>query len=136
MLHRHRQWLGFAPIIFVLVLMIAHNGYGRWRQMQRDRLRLAAWGENRPDGGSESRGPYGMTPLMIAAEAGNTLLVQQLLRQGASLHAMDSLGNIPLAWGAESGNVQVAGLLLGKGINVNAGAGQNGPPLLWAALSG
>lgn len=46
--------------------------------------------------GLEHRSMFGMTPLMMAADAGNLALVETLLERGARLDAVDSLGRFPV----------------------------------------
>jgi hypothetical protein len=46
--------------------------------------------------GLEHRNMFGMTPLMMAADAGNVSLVETLLERGARLDAGDSLGRMPV----------------------------------------
>ncbi len=46
--------------------------------------------------GLEHRSMFGMTPLMMAADAGNVALVETLLDRGARLDAVDSLGRMPV----------------------------------------
>jgi hypothetical protein len=46
--------------------------------------------------GLEHRSMFGLTPLMMATDAGNTALVETLLERGARLDAVDSLGRLPL----------------------------------------
>lgn len=46
--------------------------------------------------GLEHRSMLGMTPLMMAAEAGNMELVETLLERGARVDAVDSLGRMPV----------------------------------------
>ena len=46
--------------------------------------------------GLEHRSMFGLTPLMMAAEAGNVALVETLIERGARLDAVDSLGCMPV----------------------------------------
>ena len=46
--------------------------------------------------GLEHRSMFGMTPLMMAADAGNTSLVERLIERGARLDAVDALGRFPV----------------------------------------
>ncbi len=54
--------------------------------------------ENTEKYGLEYRSMYNLTPLMMAAFAGNAELVEALLRRGASCAARDHLGLMPLHW--------------------------------------
>lgn len=46
--------------------------------------------------GLEHRSMFGLTPLMMAADAGNIALVNTLIERGARLDAVDSLGRMPV----------------------------------------
>lgn len=46
--------------------------------------------------GVEHKSMFGLTPLMMAAEAGNLTLVELLLERGARLDAVDTLGRMPV----------------------------------------
>jgi len=46
--------------------------------------------------GLEHKSMQGMTPLMMAADAGNLALIESLLEQGARLDSTDSLGRMPI----------------------------------------
>jgi hypothetical protein len=46
--------------------------------------------------GLEHKSMLGMTPLMMAADAGNVKLVETLLDRGARIDAVDSLGRLPV----------------------------------------
>lgn len=75
------------------------------------------------------RGANGKTALMIAARAGATALVMELLERGADPNSVNANGGTPLMFAAISGNSLIVEELLGRGAKVNA-AGSNG----WNAL--
>ena len=57
-------------------------------------------------------GEEGRTPLSLAAERGNALIVDYLLTKGANPNSQDRQGRTPLAWAAEKGRFQETKLLL------------------------
>jgi len=58
---------------------------------------------------------YGNTPLHLAAEKGNLLVVEKLLDYGADMKAKNKSGDTPLHLAAEKGNLLIVNLLLENG---------------------
>ena len=61
-----------------------------------------------------------VTPLLLAATAGNAAIVDLLLKSGADANQANSLGTTPLMLAAASGRVDAAKTLLDHGANINA----------------
>ncbi|MCW7491441.1 ankyrin repeat domain-containing protein [Leptospira sp. 2 VSF19] len=57
--------------------------------------------------------------LFLAVEKGNLELVKELLAEGISINAKDSLGNSPLIKAADEEDLDMAKFLIEKGANVN-----------------
>ncbi len=85
--------------------------------------------ETEPIPDIDVRGANGKTALMIAARAGETDLVVELLERGANPNSTNVNGGTPLMFAAISGNDLIVKELLGRGAEVNA-MGSNG----WNAL--
>ena len=56
--------------------------------------------------------PYDIQSIMVACHLGLDSVVLLLLRQGAEVDGLFSLGRTPLSWAAEAGNISVVRLLL------------------------
>lgn len=70
----------------------------------------------RPDsGGPDARGPYGLTPLMRAAQKGSARALETLLARGAAPDATDEAGNTALMYAAARGQRGCAEKLLAAG---------------------
>jgi uncharacterized protein len=65
--------------------------------------------------GPDSRGPYGLTPLMRAAQKGSARAVETLLARGAAPDATDEAGNTALMYAAARGQRACAEKLLAAG---------------------
>jgi ankyrin repeat protein len=61
-----------------------------------------------------------VTPLLIASNAGNAVLIDLLLKSGADANLANALGTTPLMLAAASGKVEAVKALLDHGANVNA----------------
>jgi ankyrin repeat protein len=70
---------------------------------------------SRPTGSSE-----GMTPLLLAARAGEASNVQAVLARGASVNETSAYGWTALMFAAQQGNTEVVDLLINAGANPNA----------------
>ncbi|PJZ46995.1 ankyrin repeat domain-containing protein [Leptospira brenneri] len=57
--------------------------------------------------------------LFLAVEKGNLELVKELLSEGVSINAKDSLGNSPLIKAADEEELVIAKFLIQRGANVN-----------------
>ncbi len=66
----------------------------------------------------DQRGPYGWTPLHVAAIAGVPAVAKVLLARRANRNAIDNAGMTPLHWAARKGNLEVARLLIEGGAEV------------------
>jgi ankyrin repeat protein len=66
-------------------------------------------------GGPDARGPYGLTPLMRAAQKGCARAVEALLARGAAPDATDEAGNTALMYAAARGRRACAEKLLAAG---------------------
>ncbi|KAJ4238431.1 hypothetical protein NW757_013059 [Fusarium falciforme] len=73
------------------------------------------------------------TVLHIAAFAGMSELVSELIQKGASVSAQDDRERIPLHWAAENGHAKVASLLIQHGCDPNAEDADGLKPLHIAA---
>lgn len=66
-------------------------------------------------GGPDAPGPYGLTPLMRAAQKGSARAVEALLARGAKADATDEAGNTALMYAAARGQRACAEKLLAAG---------------------
>ncbi len=88
------------------------------------------------DGASISkRDPFGRTPLINAAWAGNDTIVALLLLRGADLHAQDKLGSTALHKAIRGRNERVVQLLLSEGADQNAQNNEGNTPLHVAVVA-
>lgn len=81
-------------------------------------------------------GAFGRTPLMNAADAGDTELVELLLTAGADISLQDANGQTALHLAAASGHVDIVRLLLRAGADVNAQDPSGWTPINQAATVG
>jgi uncharacterized protein len=65
--------------------------------------------------GPDSPGPYGLTPLMRAAQKGSARALEALLARGARADATDEAGNTALMYAAARGQRACAEKLLAAG---------------------
>ena len=81
---------------------------------------------------------FGRTPLSLAAEIGNEIVVRALLESGkAEVDSKDEKGRTPLLWAARNGHETVVKLLLETGkVNVESKSNNGQTPLSWAASKG
>ncbi|KAH7178395.1 ankyrin repeat-containing domain protein, partial [Fusarium sp. MPI-SDFR-AT-0072] len=89
------------------------------------------WGSTSSDKGSLKGIPTG---LHLAAFAGLTQFASQLLKQGASVSAVDAQERVPLHWAAANGHDKVAALLIQYGANPDAEDGRGLKPIHLATL--
>ena len=86
---------------------------------------------------SEANSPDAMQALLFEAiSLGNTALVNQALRNGASLAILDPSGNTPLHCAAAYGNTQIIRLFLDKGAAIDAESVAKCTPLHIASFGG
>jgi ankyrin repeat protein len=77
---------------------------------------------------------YGVSAMLLAAEASNTELIDLLLKAGAKANSANLDGETALHLVARSGNVEAAKLLLAQGAKIDAREKFGGQtPLMWAA---
>jgi hypothetical protein len=81
-------------------------------------------------------GEYGDTPLLVAAETGNTEIVKLLLEKDADINKTDNIGHTPLLVAAETVNPTMANILLENGADINKASNNGYTPLLAAARAG
>ena len=74
-----------------------------------------------------------ITPLSLAAKAGNPIIIRALLKAGADANTATSTGATPLMAAALSGNVDSVQALIDAGANVNAKEKANGQTALMFA---
>jgi hypothetical protein len=74
--------------------------------------------------------------MLVAAQAGNSILTQFFLNAGANVNKEDNYGITPLHWAADSGKKDIVKLLLNAGANVNAANSYGSTPLYRAATNG
>lgn len=72
------------------------------------------------------------TPLMIAAQAGNAVIVSLLLEAGADVDAKNRFGCTALMYAAGGETPDVVKLFLEKGVEINTRDNNGRTPLLWA----
>jgi uncharacterized protein len=81
---------------------------------------------------------YGATPLSLAARSGHAVVLEALLKAGASMTTADAVladGQTLLMLAARTGNVEAVKLLAARGASVNAAERRTGTTaLMWAAL--
>ena len=68
---------------------------------------------------NEQRGWNKVSALMLAAEAGNTEVVEYLIKLGATLDLQNSIGNSALVLAASEGNLDVVKCLVENGAQMN-----------------
>jgi len=78
-------------------------------------------------------GRFKVSPLLYAASAGATAIVERLIGGGANANEVDGDGISALAWAAISNRTEVARVLLAKGADVNHVDKFGMSPLLYAA---
>ncbi len=64
-------------------------------------------------------GPNGQTPLHVAAEKGQSIITELLLKHGADINSKDNEGNSPLHTAFMNGRTQVAEFLIKHGAKFN-----------------
>ena len=84
----------------------------------------------------DSQDEYGKTPLMVAAENGNTGIARLLIDKGANLNARSNYGDTPLTWSAYKGHVDTVKLLVERGADSNIASNEGNSPLLLASMGG
>ena len=78
----------------------------------------------------------GITPLLLAAKAGNEDIVEEMLDNGANLHLADNKGRTPLMAASAYGREEIVELLLDENADVNARTGDGMTALFYARQFG
>ena len=78
----------------------------------------------------------GVSPLHLASERGNIMVVKSLVEHGANIQAVDNLGRLPLHMAASRGHWGPAQLFILRGVNVNPPDSRKSLPVHYAAESG
>ena len=87
--------------------------------------------------GTNPDASYGSdTPLQIASERGHDQVVAFLLKQGARINAVDSMGDTPLSAAAANGHAKVVRILLDYGAELNHQNLDGWTPFWWAVTCG
>jgi ankyrin repeat protein len=131
-------------LVVILALVLAAVSAGQ-QQFQRQAFARAIRSGNWPavrarlERGADLNtvSPKGITPLMVAAEAGDLEYVQKLLERGAKINAYDSHWRTPVDWAAKAGQSITVIFLLHRGAAValdSSGVGKG--PRHWALQSG
>lgn len=68
----------------------------------------------------DARGPYGYSPLRIAATSGRTETAELLIKHGADIQAKDETGWSPLHGAAYAGKMDMIAFLLERGADIGA----------------
>jgi ankyrin repeat protein len=63
-------------------------------------------------------GPFGHTPLSLAAAKGRTAVLEVLLQSRAQVDSSDSEGRTPIGWAARHGHEAAALLLYERGARI------------------
>ncbi len=84
----------------------------------------------------DSRGTWGMTPLMWAASKGHGKVVRLLLDRGADVNAQASNSSTALMWTAFAGHRHLVKLLLDRGARINDQSNCGRTALISAAFNG
>ncbi|GCE19233.1 sigma-70 family RNA polymerase sigma factor [Dictyobacter kobayashii] len=83
-----------------------------------------------------SKGYYGLSPLLEAVRSEQVELVEILLKRGAQIDAATSVGLTALHYAVISNNLSLTGLLLAHGASPDGNTHSPKSPLHWAALKG
>jgi len=76
------------------------------------------------------------SPLINASASGDSLVVEELIDEGADINAPDSEGYTPLMHAIWYGNNETVEVLMNKGADINAKDSRGYTPLLWASYYG
>ena len=79
--------------------------------------------------GLDARNAQGLTPLIVAASAGQAETIKSLLAQGAGLDATAADGRTALIAAAQSGRIEAVRALVAAGVNLNWAARSTGTAL-------
>jgi ankyrin repeat protein len=83
-----------------------------------------------------SEGGYKQTALFIPAAAGNTPVVQMLLKHGANPNIQDKYKMTALHWALQKGEIEAVKMLLSFKADVNTKNNKNVTPLMSASIEG
>jgi uncharacterized protein len=88
------------------------------------------------NGGDVNAKVRDLTPLMIAAGAGNKDVVNVLLENNADVATKGDNGKTALTIALRKSNLPIADVLIGKGADINAKDDKGVTPLMWASYEG
>lgn len=111
---------GFTPLHTLCARKPAKNHAGEWEGVEIFDL-LLKHGADIKARTFKSTGSWGgLTPLHIAAEADNTIMIERLLAEGADIGAKTNNHDTPLYLAAAKGSINAARTLLENGADINA----------------
>lgn len=122
---RHAPYVAFM----IAALLLAIPAPGVWAQ-------AAAQSSAPQPTGLDSRDDKGLTPLIIAASAGQADTVKLLLAQGAAVNATSADGRTALIAAVENNQIEVVRALIAAGANLNAATRFTGTALHLAENKG
>jgi hypothetical protein len=109
------------PLVFT-VLMLTLLVPCAWAQG-------AAQSSPQHNAGLDARNAQGLTPLIVAASAGQAETIKSLLAQGAGMDATAADGRTALIAAAQSGRIEAVRALIAAGANLNLAARSTGTAL-------
>jgi len=122
---RHASFVAFLVAALTLVILAP----GGWAQ-------AAAQSSAQQPAGLDARNEKGLTPLIVAASAGQPDTVRTLLAQGAGIDATSADGRTALIAAVESNRIEVVRALITSGANLNAATRFTGTALHLAENKG
>lgn len=122
---RHLSHIAFLIAALSLVVLAP----GAWAQ-------AAAQSSTQQPAGLDARNEKGLTPLIVAASAGQPDRVRSLLAQGAGINATSADGRTALIAAVESNQIEAVRVLITAGANLNAATRFTGTALNLAENKG
>ena len=92
--------------------------------------------DSRPGSGLDARDAQGLTPLIVAASAGQAATIKSLLARGAGVDATAADGRTALIAAAQSGKIEAVEALIAAGADLNRAARGTGTALNVAENTG
>jgi len=125
-----RVWQRAVPSVFALTaLLLAVLAPSAWAQK-------TAQSNQQQEGSVDARNAQGLTPLIVAASAGQTEAVRSLLARGAGVNATSADGRTPLIAAVQGGQIEAVQALITAGANLNAATRGTGTALEVAERTG